>query len=132
MKIAFFDCQFGAAGDMLLGALLSAGLPEQQWRNEINKIDLPAGSFKINISDAMRGGIASKKVDVEIPDSHEERRLKEIIDIIDKSSIAAKAKALASKIFRRLAEAEGVKEAKLVREWVREKLRIASVKKPPT
>ena len=32
---------------------------------------------------------------------------------------------------RRLAEAEGIKEAKLVREWVREKLRTSSVRKPP-
>ena len=32
---------------------------------------------------------------------------------------------------RRLAEAEGIKEAKLVREWVREKLRTSSVQKPP-
>ena len=32
---------------------------------------------------------------------------------------------------RRLAEAERIKEAKLVREWVREKLRTSSVRKPP-
>ena len=31
----------------------------------------------------------------------------------------------------RLAQAEGVKEAKLVREWVRERLRASSLKKPP-
>ncbi len=32
---------------------------------------------------------------------------------------------------RRLAEAEGIKEAKLVRKWVREKLRTSPIKKPP-
>jgi hypothetical protein len=32
---------------------------------------------------------------------------------------------------RRLAQAQGVKEAKLVREWVRERLRASSFKKPP-
>ena len=32
---------------------------------------------------------------------------------------------------KRLAEAEGVKETKLVQGWVREKLRTSSLKKPP-
>ena len=32
---------------------------------------------------------------------------------------------------KRLAQSEGVKEAKLVRDWVREKLRESSLNKPP-
>lgn len=34
-------------------------------------------------------------------------------------------------VLRRLAQSEGVKEAKLVRDWVREKLRESSFNKPP-
>jgi len=64
MKLAYFDCAFGAAGDMLLGALVAAGLPIERWLSELEKIDLPAGSFAVEISDVVRCTILAKKVDV--------------------------------------------------------------------
>jgi len=70
MKLAYFDCAFGAAGDMLLGALVAAGLPVEQWLAELAKIDLPAASFEIEISDVVRCTIAAKKVDVHCLPSH--------------------------------------------------------------
>ena len=45
--------------------------------------------------------------------------------------VAVVLKAREGQALRRLAEAEGIEEAKLVREWVREKLRSSSVRKPP-
>lgn len=65
-KIAYFDCSYGAAGDMLLGALLSAGLPQDKWLSEVGKIALPANSFRVEISDVIRCSIRAKKVDVYI------------------------------------------------------------------
>ncbi|MDQ5934353.1 MAG: pyridinium-3,5-bisthiocarboxylic acid mononucleotide nickel chelatase [Cyanobacteriota bacterium erpe_2018_sw_21hr_WHONDRS-SW48-000092_B_bin.40] len=70
MKIAYFDCGYGAAGDMLLGALISAGLPVKPWLKELDKIALPPGSFKIEISDVMRCSLAAKKVDVHYEKYH--------------------------------------------------------------
>jgi pyridinium-3,5-bisthiocarboxylic acid mononucleotide nickel chelatase len=64
MKIAYFDCQFGAAGDMLNAALLSAGLDEQTWRDELARLCVPPGSFSVNVGEVLRCGIACKKVDV--------------------------------------------------------------------
>jgi uncharacterized protein (DUF111 family) len=64
MRIAYFDCGYGAAGDMLLGALISAGLPVEAWLRELDKIALPPDSFKIELSDVMRCSLAAKKVDV--------------------------------------------------------------------
>lgn len=69
MKIAYFDCQVGAAGDMLLGALLGAGLPYEKWRAELNKVALPAGSFEVELVDVIRGTVACKKLEVFIPDA---------------------------------------------------------------
>lgn len=65
MKVAYFDCQFGASGDMLLGALFGAGLPIDAWLAETRKIALPPDSFSISVSDVVRCAIAAKKVDVE-------------------------------------------------------------------
>lgn len=129
MKIAYFDCQFGASGDMLLGALLGAGLPLEAWLEETKKIALPPRSFDIRVCDVVRCAIAAKKVDVECGvrnvvsvasakehyehdhGSHHEhehggRHLSEILQIIEKSDISTNAKRIASEIFVRLGRAE--------------------------
>lgn len=62
MKIAYFDCQFGAAGDMLCASLLANGLSFEQWQNELRKIALPEGSFEVLVEDVMRCLVASKKI----------------------------------------------------------------------
>jgi pyridinium-3,5-bisthiocarboxylic acid mononucleotide nickel chelatase len=64
MKIAYFDCQFGVAGDMLLGAMIDAGLDKQSWLKEVAKIALPQSSYEIAINQVQRCTIAAKKVDV--------------------------------------------------------------------
>jgi uncharacterized protein (TIGR00299 family) protein len=107
MKIAYFDCQFGAAGDMLLGALIGAGLPIEPWLSELKKIDLPANSFKVEVEEVVRCSIASKRVSVSTPKGHEERGLTEIKTIISRSKINPEAKDLALSIFQRLGKAEG-------------------------
>lgn len=106
MKIAFFDCQFGAAGDMLLGALIAAGAPVQEWLAQVRGIALPAGSFEISVGDVIRGTIACKKVDVNCASQKVERHLSEIVGIIDGSEISDKSKTLAKGIFRAIADAE--------------------------
>lgn len=64
MKVAYFDCQFGAAGDMLVAALLDAGCNEKDWLAEVNKIALPPGSFAVKLRKVIRGTLAACKVDV--------------------------------------------------------------------
>lgn len=68
MKTAYFDCQFGAAGDMLCASLLANGLNAERWIEELNKIALPVDSFEIQIEDVMRCLIASKKMTVKCID----------------------------------------------------------------
>ena len=64
MHTAFFDCPFGAAGDMLLGALIDAGLNVEQWKEELAKIDLPEGSFSVRPEKLLRCGVHSTKLHV--------------------------------------------------------------------
>ncbi|MBY0548922.1 MAG: nickel pincer cofactor biosynthesis protein LarC [Candidatus Obscuribacterales bacterium] len=66
MKVAYFDCQFGAAGDMLIAALIDAGLPLDHWKAQVARIALPVGSFDVRISSVTRCTIAATKFDVDI------------------------------------------------------------------
>lgn len=47
MQIAYLDCFSGTSGDMLLGALVDAGLPESWLREVLSHLPLPADSFVI-------------------------------------------------------------------------------------
>jgi len=46
MRIAYIDCFAGISGDMFLGALLDAGVPENVLRNATEALNLGA-SLKI-------------------------------------------------------------------------------------
>ena len=41
MRIAYFDCVGGASGDMILGALVDAGTPEQAIIDKIDALNFP-------------------------------------------------------------------------------------------
>lgn len=63
-KTLFFDCFAGAAGDMLIGSLLDAGLDADCWQAELAKIALPAGSYAHTIRKVDKNGIAATKFTV--------------------------------------------------------------------
>ncbi len=105
MRIAYFDCFSGASGDMILGALLDAGLPLAALRRELAKLRLHG--FRLKTRRVTRGGLAGTKLDV-VCDAHdhEHRRLSHILRILSRSGLSARVKRDASGVFRRLAEAE--------------------------
>jgi hypothetical protein len=76
MKVAYFDCGFGAAGDMLLGAMIDAGLPFDKFCAELRKLALPPGSFAVELKGVERCSLAAKKFNVliEPKESHEHER----------------------------------------------------------
>jgi len=114
MKIAYFDCPSGAAGDMIMGALVDAGVPFEGLRAELGKLALPG--YDLRRREVMKGAFRATKVEVDIPDrprrgdsdhAHLHRDLDAILAIIGKSELAGSVKQAASRIFMRLAEAEG-------------------------
>lgn len=107
-RVAHFDCQFGAAGDMLLGALLDTGLIDYSvWLTAVKKIALPEGSFAVAASKVERCSLKANKIDIALQGPPtEERHLSEILQMIERSVISAGAKSLATRIFQRLGSAE--------------------------
>lgn len=129
MKLAYFDCPSGAAGDMILGALVDAGVPFTTLERELSGLDLTG--YRMECSEVMKAGFRATKVHVHLdgyeegpgyfrrrpaPEGHEQhpdahgaarhRGLAEILDILERSRLVPEVRDMASRIFRRLAEAE--------------------------
>jgi hypothetical protein len=106
MRIAYFDCPAGAAGDMILGALVDAGAPFDRLRDTLHGLAVPG--WELTRREVMKGAFRATKVDVEIDQAahHPHRALADILAILDASSLDAAIRERAGRIFRRLAEAE--------------------------
>ena len=104
MKIAYLDCFSGVAGDMLLGALIDAGVPADALRAEIAKLNLDGVELKAER--CVRKGITGTDVKVVTGHDHAHRHLSTIEKIIDGATLGQTVKDRAKHIFRRLGEAE--------------------------
>lgn len=104
MKIAYFNCFSGASGDMILGALLDAGLDFEMLKTELAK--LPFTGYELQKSHIVKKGISATKFDVKIPHEHHHRGLHKIFSIIDESTLSEDIKSTSKAIFQRLGEAE--------------------------
>ncbi len=106
MKIAYFDCFSGASGDMILGALLDAGLELELLRQELSK--LPLSHFDVRQQKVRKNGLGGTQAEIIIDHHHHHhhRHLSHIEEIIESSTLADGIKHKSLEIFRRLAEAE--------------------------
>ena len=62
MSIAYFDCFAGASGDMIVGALLDAGTPFEQFSAELAKLRLPP--YALSADRIVKQGFAATKFNV--------------------------------------------------------------------
>jgi pyridinium-3,5-bisthiocarboxylic acid mononucleotide nickel chelatase len=123
VRIAYFDCPSGAAGDMIMGALVDAGVPFEALQGELAKLRLPG--FTLERSEVMKGAFRATKVDVHVHDHshtrpdlghshahpheehhHPDRNLGAVLEVIAASELDAPVKERAGRIFTRLAQAE--------------------------
>lgn len=106
MRVAYFDCPSGAAGDMIMAALIDAGAPVDRLREELAKLRLPG--WDLSVREVMRGAFRATKVDVVIDHAahHVHRSLGDILAILESSDLPADTRAKAREIFTRLADAE--------------------------
>jgi len=104
MKIAYFDCFSGVSGDMVLGALIDAGLDIQELESELDKLKI--SGYKIKAEKTARKGISGTKFSVDIIEQNVERRLKDLVEIVDQSDLDDDIKELSKKTFKELATVE--------------------------
>jgi len=104
MKIAYFDCFSGISGDMTLGALVDAGCPVERLRDELR--GLQVAGWELTAEKVWKNGMAATHVKVKTEDQSKHRSLVTILEILEKSHLAAGVRERASAIFRELGEAE--------------------------
>jgi pyridinium-3,5-bisthiocarboxylic acid mononucleotide nickel chelatase len=104
MKIAYFDCFSGISGDMTLGALVDAGVELSALEGELRRLKL--SDWKMSAEKVTRGAIFAARVKVEAVEHHHHRGLTDILHTIEQASLAPRITDRASRIFRRLGEAE--------------------------
>jgi len=106
VKVVYFDCPSGASGDMILGALIDAGVPLPTLRAELAKLGLPG--FTLETREVRRGAFRATKADVVLDAQvrHHHRQLRDILAILGASQLPPAVIAGAARIFSRLAEAE--------------------------
>ena len=128
MKIAYFDCFSGIAGDMALAALLDCGAPLDKLKSDL--ASLAVEGWDIRADDVLRSGIHGVKVTIteggvsdaeELENAHRHhhqhshehshahhhgRSMAEIRALIEASSLNPNVKNKALQIFGKIAEAE--------------------------
>lgn len=113
MKIAILDTFSGISGDMVIGALISAGLPLEYLDSELKKLKLDG--YRLSHSIVQKQSITAVKFDVQLIEEsrhyhkHEEknhseshhhahgRTYKEIVRIIDESELSQYVKEVSKK-----------------------------------
>jgi uncharacterized protein (TIGR00299 family) protein len=124
----YLECASGAAGDMILGALIDAGLPADEVRRALGSLGVDC---ELHVERVLRAGLTATHLHVTEKRAHAHahdhaqhdhthdhshhhhshdhgphRSLKEISHLIGHSALSAAGKARAKAMFRRLAEAE--------------------------
>jgi uncharacterized protein (TIGR00299 family) protein len=114
VRVLYFDCFNGAAGDMILGALLDAGLPLEHLRGALGS--LAVDGWSIAADRVIKQGIAATKFRVIEASSdsrpaaagsgHRHHHLKHILAAIERSALSDAGRARAARMFQRLATVE--------------------------
>lgn len=104
VRVCYLDCFSGIAGDMLLGALVDAGLDIGFLRQTVAGLGIDG--LSVDAEPAKRGGLAGTKVVVRASHDHSHRSLSTIERIIGQSGLDDRAKRDSLRVFRRLGEVE--------------------------
>ncbi|MSZ78316.1 MAG: DUF111 family protein, partial [Actinobacteria bacterium] len=99
------DASAGASGDMLLGALLGAGVPLQVLQTAVDAVS--PEQVTLRVEQVTRGGLAATRCHVEVADSAHHRTWRDVRLLLEGAPLDPAVRDLALAAFARLAEAEG-------------------------
>ena len=101
----FFDCFSGASGDMLLGALLDAGVSVHDLRTGLQS--LPVTGWTLSAEAARQHGLGGTRAKVTLSQPDQPHRgLDEVVRIVSQGALPANVIDRACAVFERLAQVE--------------------------
>ena len=104
-RVLFVDARAaGAAGDMILGALIDLGVPAARVRRALE--NLPLGGWKLTTRRIERASLRVRTVRVRIGDDRRHRGWRELKRILAGAKLPGPVRELAERVFRNLLEAE--------------------------
>ena len=101
----WIDASAGAAGDMLLGALLDAGASVQRVNASIAALGLPE-AVAVRTESVTRAGMRATRAIVDVAETSNRRNWAQLRDVLHGSRLDSDIRAEALAVFGRLAEAE--------------------------
>lgn len=104
MRIAYFDPFSGASGDMILGALVDAGVEVAALRSRLGALEL--SGYELRADRVSQHGIHGTRVTVDTTEEQPTRDWSAIRTLIEQSSLDDPVRAASLTVFRALAEAE--------------------------
>lgn len=104
MRTLYFDCFAGASGDMILGAMVAAGVDPNALNEQLSLLGVQR--YAIDFQTVDRCGISATYAHVQTAPEHAHRHLSDILEIIHNARLTDGVKDRAAKIFARLAAAE--------------------------
>jgi pyridinium-3,5-bisthiocarboxylic acid mononucleotide nickel chelatase len=104
MSIAWLQCQAGASGDMLLGAIVDAGAPLARVQQALDAV--PVERLVVSATEVDRAGLAATKIDVKVDRSTVVRTWANVRAALESAQLPAVVRARAVDVFARLARAE--------------------------
>jgi pyridinium-3,5-bisthiocarboxylic acid mononucleotide nickel chelatase len=104
MRLAYLDCASGISGDMTLGALVDAGADLATIQAGIDSLGL--AGCRLVTSEVKKRAFRATQITIEHEPEHKHRHLHHITAMIDGGTFSARAKELATRVFKQLAAAE--------------------------
>lgn len=105
MSVVWVDASSGASGDMLLGALVGAGVPISVIASAVDAV--APEPVDLAASQVTRGALTATRCHVEIADSVHHRTWTDVRALLTGAALDDAVRDLALRVFERLAEAEG-------------------------
>jgi uncharacterized protein (TIGR00299 family) protein len=106
VSIGFFDCYSGISGDMVLGALVDAGVPLSHLAGTLSRLSL-GGFVRLEAKEVQRGGLRATSVKVIAEPRQPHRTLRDLVNLLESAELDEAVRSRSEAVLRRIAEVEG-------------------------